>query len=174
MDDSLLASSPDVYAIGECANWGGMCYGLIGPGWEMAELLAFNLTKGLADPSSAKIFADPDLSTKLKLLGVNVASFGDCFADVFGPKWLPDDGHKAENAKSLVKALTFKDPFSQVYKKYLFSADGKYLLGGMMMGDTSDYVRLLPMAKSRKPLEVLPSELMVGKVGGGAENPDDL
>lgn len=148
-----------------------MAYGLIGPGLEMADVLAFNLTD--AKYHSPRLFGDPDMSTKLKLLGVEVASFGDCFADVFGPKWLPRGMKKSEKPEENVKALTYKDPFAQIYKKYLFTPDGKYLLGGMMMGDTKDYVKLLPMSKQHKPLEVPPGELIVGS-GGSDDNADDL
>ena len=137
----------------------------------MADLLAFNLTEGRIH-RQPRSFTDPDLSTKLKLLGVEVASFGDCFADVFGPKWLPD-GTSGPDKKDQVKALTYKDPFGQVYKKYLFTLDGKYLLGGMMMGDAKDYVKLLAITKQHKRLEVLPGELIIGKPGGD-EAVDDL
>jgi hypothetical protein len=74
----------------------------------------------------------------------------------------------------LVKALTYKDPFSAVYKKYLFTMDGKYLLGGMMIGDTNDYVKLNQMVKSQKELEVPPSQFILGTQNGGEENADDL
>jgi nitrite reductase (NAD(P)H) len=141
-----------------------MCYGLVGPGYEMADLLAFNLTEGRIN-RQPKAFTDPDMSTKLKLLGVEVASFGDCFADVFGPKWLPD-GTSGPDRKDQVKPLTYKDPFSQVYKKYLFTLDGKYLLGGMMMGDAKDYAKLLSISNKHKKLEAPPGELIVGKAGG--------
>lgn len=150
----------------------------------MADVLSFNLTNPEKDP---KGFDRPDLSTKLKLLGVNVASFGDFFADRDGPRFLP--GRRApklngvENGKRssipptkgpLVKALTYKDPFSAVYKKYLFTMDGKYLLGGMMIGDTNDYVKLNQMVKSQKELEVPPSQFILGTQNGGEENADDL
>ena len=148
-----------------------MCYGLVGPGYEMADLLAFNLTEGRIH-RQPRSFTDPDLSTKLKLLGVEVASFGDCFADVFGPKWLPD-GTSGPDKKDQVKALTYKDPFGQVYKRYLFTLDGKYLLGGMMMGDAKDYVKLLAITKRLKQLGVPPGELIIGK-SGGDEAVDDL
>jgi nitrite reductase (NAD(P)H) len=167
----LQTKVKDIYAIGECANWGGMCYGLYGPGLEMADILAFNLTE--AKLHSPRALTAPDMSTKLKLLGIGVASFGDVFADQFGPQWLPGKRQDKEIEKTLVKALTFKDPFNHIYKKYLFTKDGKYLLGGMMVGDTNDYVKLLPIAKSRKPLEVTPGELMIGKQGGNADA-DDL
>ncbi|KAG9880055.1 nitrite reductase, partial [Aureobasidium melanogenum] len=135
-------------------------------------------------------FKRPDLSTKLKLLGVEVASFGDFFADRDGPQMLPArrGAGKKEGAtdqkdqvKKLtdgpapppVKALTYKDPFNQVYKKYLFTTDGKYLLGGMMIGDTKDYVKLVPMVKNQKPLEVPPSEFIIG-ASKGEDDADDL
>ena len=152
----------------------------------MADVLAFNLTQ--AKSHSPRQFARPDLSTKLKLLGVEVASFGDFFADRDGPKNLPMRRRRSsakeanvDRVKSLtsgpppapVKALTYKDPFKNVYKKYLFTMDGKYLLGGMMIGDTNDYIKLVPMVKGQKPLEMDPSELIVGKAGGD-DDADDL
>lgn len=169
--DDLQTKVKDIYAIGECANWGGMCYGLYGPGLEMADILAFNLTE--AKFHSPRSLTAPDMSTKLKLLGIGVASFGDAFADQFGPQWLPGKRLDKEIEKTLVKALSFKDPFNHIYKKYLFTKDGKYLLGGMMVGDTNDYVKLLPMTKSHKPLGITPAELMIGKQGGD-EDADDL
>lgn len=158
----------------------------------MADVLAFNLTQAKAH--APRKFKRPDLSTKLKLLGVEVASFGDFFADRDGPKDMPGRprGEKKEAAsangtttrdrvKNLtdgptpppVKALTYKDPFQQVYKKYLFTMDGKYLLGGMMIGDTKDYIKLVPMVKNQKQLEMPPSELIVG-ASKGEEDGDDL
>ena len=116
---------------------------------------------------------------------------GDFFADRDGPKFLPTrvgkkEGEKATDAQDKVKqltegaapppvkSLTYKDPFSQVYKKYIFTMDGKYLLGGMMIGDTRDYVKLVPMVKNQKALEVAPSELIVGAKKEGEEDGDDL
>ncbi|CRK33125.1 hypothetical protein BN1723_019787, partial [Verticillium longisporum] len=124
----------------------------------------------------------------LKLLGVEVASFGDFFADRDGPKKLPPRAKRAnkENAQTAletltnglppapVKALTYRDPFSNVYKKYLFTEDGKYLLGGMMIGDTRDYIKLVPMVKNMKVLEIPPSELILGAKKDGEDDGDDL
>jgi nitrite reductase (NAD(P)H) len=181
----LCTSIPDIYAIGECASWNNETYGLIAPGIEMADVLAFNLTQ--AKDHAYRKFSKPDLSTKLKLLGVEVASFGDFFADRDGPKFLParkkgsDKEENQDKVKTLtsgppppdVKALTYKDPFNQVYKKYIFTKDGKYLLGGMMIGDTKDYIKLVPMVKKQKVLEMQPSELIIGK-GGGDDDASDL
>lgn len=157
----------------------------------MADVLAFNLTQAKAH--APRKFKRPDLSTKLKLLGVEVASFGDFFADRDGPKDMPGRarGDKKESngvngatardkVKSLtdgpapppVKALTYKDPFEHVYKKYLFTMDGKYLLGGMMIGDTKDYIKLVPMVKNQKQLEMPPSELIVGAQKGEDDGSD--
>lgn len=170
---SLHTSVPDIYAIGECASWENQTFGIIAPGIEMADVLSFNLTNPDKEP---RRFKRPDLSTKLKLLGVDVASFGDFFADRDGPKFLPGRQafkHKADGEPA-VKALTYKDPFSAVYKKYLFTMDGKYLLGGMMIGDTKDYVKLNQMVRNQTELKVAPSEFILGSQKGGEENADDL
>ncbi len=189
VNPDLSSSKPDIYAIGECASWESQTFGLIAPGVEMADVLAFNLTQ--AKVHSPRKFKRPDLSTKLKLLGVEVASFGDFFADRDGPKDLParhaagkKEGtmNTEDRVKNItdgpppppVKALSYRDPFQAVYKKYLFTLDGKYLLGGMMIGDTKDYVKLVPMVKNQKPLEIPPSELILGAQKGDDDNADDL
>lgn len=175
VNDDLSTSIPDIYAIGECASWKNQTFGLIAPGVEMADVLSFNLTQ--AKIHVPRVFKRPDLSTKLKLLGVDVASFGDFFADRDGPSFLPAKAarRKTEDQKTpLVKALTYKDPFAQVYKKYLFTTDGKYLLGGMMIGDTSDYIKLVPMVKNQKELSIPPAELILGAKKEGDDGTDDL
>ena len=188
IDNNLQTSHPDIYAIGECASWENQSFGLIAPGIEMADVLSFNLTQ--AKVHSPRTFKRPDLSTKLKLLGVEVASFGDFFADRDGPKELPLRRHgkkevtvngadKVENMTNgppppPVKALTYRDPFQAVYKKYLFTMDGKYLLGGMMIGDTKDYIKLVPMVKNQKALDVPPAQLILGASKEGDDNGDDL
>lgn len=191
IDNDLRTSDPHIYAIGECASWENQTFGLIAPGIEQADVLSFNLTQAKAH--SPRTFKRPDLSTKLKLLGVEVASFGDFFADRDGPKDLPKRHIKRgeqektatingeDKVKSLtkgpppaVKALTYRDPFASVYKKYLFTMDGKYLLGGMMIGDTKDYVKLVPMVKNKKQLEVPPSQFIIGASKEGDDDADDL
>lgn len=184
VDEELKTSVKDIYAIGECASWENQTFGLIAPGIEMAGVLSFNLTQ--AKVHTYRKFKRPDLSTKLKLLGVEVASFGDFFADRDGPKYLPvraakkkespDPLHRLTDgpAPSPVKALTYKDPFQAVYKKYLFTLDGKYLLGGMMIGDTRDYVKLVPIVKNQKALDVPPSQFILGASKEGDDGGDDL
>jgi len=85
--EDLSTSAKDIYAIGECASWENQTFGLIAPGIEMADVLSFNLTQ--AKVHAYRKFKRPDLSTKLKLRGVEVASFGDFFADRDGPEFLP-------------------------------------------------------------------------------------
>ncbi|MBI3358575.1 MAG: NAD(P)/FAD-dependent oxidoreductase, partial [Nitrospirae bacterium] len=116
IDDKLMTSDPSIYAIGEVVLHRDLTYGLVAPGYMMADALAANLTGGDAS------FIGTDLSAKLKLLGVDVASFG-----------------QYELPSEQVKPLVWEDPFNGTYKKLLFNPDGTRLLGGMLVGDTSDY-----------------------------------
>ena len=70
-DLSCATTDPNIYAVGEVAAIEGRCYGLVGPGYTSAEVVADRLLGGAAE------FPEADMSTKLKLLGVDVASFGD-------------------------------------------------------------------------------------------------
>src|SRR3546814_13677128 len=73
-DLGCVTSDENVYAVGECAAVEGRCYGLVAPGYTTAEIVADRLRGGAAD------FPGADMSTKLKLMGVDVASFGDAMA----------------------------------------------------------------------------------------------
>ena len=137
VNDALQTSDPDFLAIGEVACHRGMVYGLVAPGYEMAEVAAANLA------GSPRSFSGFDMSTKLKLMGVDVASFGDAFA-------------QAEGAK----ALCYEDPFGGVYKKLIFNRDGSRLLGGVLVGDAAEFGLLLGLFKSGKPLSVAPGSLL--------------
>ncbi|MCL4110981.1 UNVERIFIED_CONTAM: hypothetical protein GTU68_053178 [Idotea baltica] len=145
VNERLQTSDPDIFAIGECALHEGMIYGLIAPGWEMAEIVAANFC------GDDRTFHGTDLSTKLKLMGVDVASFGDY-----------------EAGDDVANSLVFEDPFAGVYKKLLFSLDGTKLLGGILIGDADDYGTLSALAKSGDTLPCLPHELVVGSSGGAA------
>ncbi|CAG8467315.1 11383_t:CDS:2 [Funneliformis caledonium] len=152
VDECLRTSDPNVYAIGEVALYGGMIYGLVVPGYDMADVVANNLAT-----NADKKFLGGDLSSKLKLLGVHVASFGDYFAK-----------------EDVAMPLVYNDPFGSVYKKLLFSKDGKYLIGGIMVGDTDDYAKLHALMKSKKVLTAPPGELILGVQSGLAPGADDL
>ena len=179
VDELLQTNVEGIYAIGECASFQGETWGLIAPGVEMADVLAFNLTEG--PHHQMRSMVSPDLSTKLKLMGVDVASFGDFFADK-GKLSRPLPGRKQRGgakeestvAAPLVKAMTYRDPFSDVYKKYIFTADGKYLIGGMMVGDVKDYVKLVSMCAKQKLVEKPPAEFILGAKKEGEEEGDDL
>jgi nitrite reductase (NADH) large subunit len=127
-----------VFAVGECALHSGMVYGLVAPGYEMAEIVAANLAGG------DRRFAGADLSTKLKLMGVDVASFG-----------------AYEAAADQATPLVFEDPLGGLYKKLLFAPDGSRLLGGILVGDASDYGRLSMLARCDAPLPCQPHELLL-------------
>lgn len=122
IDEGCLTSDPAIYAIGEVASFEGQCVGLVAPGYAMAEVAATRLLGGQAD------FAGFDLSTKLKLSGVDVASFGDAFAETPG-----------------ALDVVYSDPIAGVYKKLVLSDDAKTLLGGILVGDASSYGALRPL-----------------------------
>ena len=145
VNDRLETSDPMIFAMGEVALHNGMVYGLVAPGYEMAEVVANNLAGGEAS------FISADCSTKLKLMGVDVASFGDYEA---GPE--------------RAKPLTWEDPFDGIYKRLLFSLDGTALLGGILIGDASEYCSLYLCSKSDEPLPCQPHELILGKSGGAS------
>ncbi len=145
VDDRLQTSDPAIYAIGEVALHREMVYGLVAPGYEMAEIVAKNLV------GEDQRFKQADLSTKLKLMGVDVASFGDI------------------DQTEGIQSMSIDDPFEGIYKKLIFSEDGTQLVGGMLVGDASDYIRLSSLAKSDNPLPMTPSELigLGGETSGG-------
>jgi nitrite reductase (NADH) large subunit len=153
VDEQCRGSDPHVWAVGECAAPGGVMYGLVAPGYAMAEVVVDALLGGSGR------FEGADMSTKLKLLGVDVASFGDAFAT-------------AEGALELV----FADAVAGVYKKLVVSEDGSRLLGGILVGDASAYGSLRPMVASGIALPDNPEELILpgsGTAGGSMAIPDD-
>lgn len=147
INNHCQTSDDDIYAIGECALWGGMIYGLVAPGYNMAKVAAQHLTNN-GDAS----FEGADMSTKLKLMGVDVASIGDCHA-------------RTEGALS----YAYTDEVNQVYKKIVVSADKKLLLGAVMIGDAEDYGNLLQMALNNIELPAMPEALILPSLDGAAK-----
>ncbi|OBK51252.1 nitrite reductase large subunit [Mycobacterium kubicae] len=127
-DLACRTSDPDIFAIGEVAAIDGRCYGLVGPGYTSAEVVADRLLDGVAE------FGEADLSTKLKLLGVDVASFGDAMGTT-------------ENCLE----VAINDAVNRTYAKLVLSDDAKTLLGGVLVGDASSYGVLRPMVGSELP-----------------------
>ncbi|MFP5040664.1 nitrite reductase large subunit NirB [Parasediminibacterium sp. JCM 36343] len=156
VNEKMQTADPSIYAIGECALNNGMIYGLVAPGYEMAEVVADNLLDG------SKAFWGFDMSTKLKLIGIDVASFGDPFIQT-----------------NDTRTVVFEDTMKGIYKRINITGDGKYLLGGILVGDASAYNMLLQTSKNKVVLPPNPEDVILGSRGGeSAENgvlslPDD-
>jgi nitrite reductase (NADH) large subunit len=146
VDAFLKTSDENIFAIGEAAVFNNMVYGLVAPGYEMADIVARQLTGDFS-----KQFNGFDMSTKLKLIGVDVGSFGDPFGEA--PGCIP---------------ISFKDKRKGIYKRINISEDGKYLLGGILIGDASQYNLLHQMVANKMPLPENPEQL-VG-IGGQTGN----
>jgi nitrite reductase (NADH) large subunit len=146
IDGRCRTSDPDIYAIGECASWDGRIFGLVAPGYSMAKVAADAIV-GAGESQ----FEGADLSTKLKLLGVDVASFGD--------------GHgRTEGSQS----YAFHDEINGVYKRIVLSPDGRRLIGGILVGDAADYGALVAVMQNQLTLPARPEMLIVPAVAGDA------
>ena len=144
IDSHCRTSNPDIYAIGECALWDGRIFGLVAPGYQMAEVTA----RHIAGETNVQ-FLGADLSTKLKLMGVDVASIGDAHA-----------------ASGDAASYVYTDEI--VYKKLVVSSDRRQLLGAILVGDASDYGPLLQLVLNAMPLPEHPEELILPlRTGGG-------
>ncbi len=173
VNEKLQTSDVNIYAIGECALFENMIYGLVAPGYEMANVVVTNLTNTSPYKDGIKIdsnnfennfklsdskippfgggeaFSPFDMSTKLKLIGVDVASFGDPFATGNG-----------------IKAVSINDTNKGIYKRINISADGKILLGGILIGDAEQYNMLLQTVKNKVVLPPNPEDIILGARGG--------
>ena len=138
IDDACRTSDPDILAIGECALWNGKVYGLVAPGYQMASIVASHL-----QGDSEARFSGADMSTKLKLMGVDVASIGDAHA-----------------AASGARACVFIDERRQIYKKLVVNEEGTRLLGGILIGGAEQYCTWLQMVQNGLPLPANPEQLM--------------
>ncbi|MRV73479.1 nitrite reductase large subunit [Duganella sp. FT92W] len=146
IDNNCLTSDRDIYAVGECALWGGLIFGLVAPGYEMARVAVKHMLGEAAE------FNGADMSTKLKLMGVDVASIGDPHG-------------KEEGARS----YQFMDERKQVYKKIVVSSCGRYLLGGVLVGDAAEYGTLLQMMLNKMELPESPEFLILPQSDGKAK-----
>ncbi|HMB63398.1 MAG TPA: nitrite reductase large subunit NirB, partial [Eudoraea sp.] len=146
VDNKMQTSDPDIYAIGEVALYNQMIYGLVAPGYEMAEVAV----NQILEKPEVTMSEDIDMSTKLKLIGVDVASFGV-------PYMPPEKGH----------SIIFENKTKSLYKRINVSHDGKTLLGGILVGDADDYNILHQMFLNGIPLPDNAEELIVGSRGEG-------
>lgn len=140
IDDRCRTSDPDIFAIGECAVYENRVFGLVAPGYQMANVVA----EQLCAVEDAKRFTGADMSTKLKLLGIEVASFGDAFA-----------------ATPASKEVSLFDNLQGTYKKIVIDASGRLLLGGILVGDASSYGMLYQMMANEMPLPPHPEDLIL-------------
>ncbi|MFI5161756.1 MAG: nitrite reductase large subunit NirB [Sphingobacteriales bacterium] len=145
VDEKMQTSDPSIFAIGECALFENMIYGLVAPGYEMADIAVSQLI------GTEKSFHSFDMSTKLKLIGVDVASFGDAFVTE------PD-----------CRTIIFEDTHKGVYKRINISNDGKYLLGGILIGEAEAYNMLLQTVNNKMVLPPSPEDLVLGLRGDAA------
>jgi len=146
INNQCQTSDPNIYAIGECALWTGRIFGLVAPGYQMAQTVVNHVI------GKDAVFAGADMSTKLKLMGVDVASLGDALCQSPG-----------------ARAYSFVDERKQVYKKLVVSEDGKYLLGGILVGDANDYGTWLQMMLNAMPLPEYPEQLILPTIEGAAK-----
>lgn len=144
VNNKMQTSDPNIYAIGEVALYNHMIYGLVAPGYEMADVAAEHILGG-----KKTMRETIDMSTQLKLIGVEVASFGDPFI---------------ENEE--VTAIVYENKFNGIYKRINVTKDGKTLLGGILVGDSSDYNSLFQIYSNAMKLPKNPEDLILGSRGG--------
>lgn len=148
VNNKMETSDPAIYAIGEVALYNNGIYGLVAPGYEMAGVAVDQLAGGekLMSPSI-------DMSTQLKLVGTEVASFGDPFI---------------ENDE--ITAIVYENKQRGVYKRINIAKDGSKLLGGIMVGDSSDYNTLFQLYINAMKLPENPEDLILGSRGGESKS----
>ena len=142
VDNNCKTSDDSIYAIGECALWNNFIFGLVAPGYTMAKVAADNIIGG------EQQFTGADMSTKLKLMGMDVGSIGDAHA-------------RTEGCKSYV----YSNQPDQIYKKIVVSPNGKELIGAVLVGDTSEYDSLLQYALNGIELPENPDGLILPSSG---------
>lgn len=142
IDERCRTNAEHVYAIGECAVWDNKVFGLVAPGYSMASICAAQIAG-----DSEKTFIGADMSTKLKLMGVDVGSIGDAHGNTEG---------------SL--SYLYQNPAEGIYKKLVTTPDNKRLLGAVLVGDTDDYNNLLQLYLNDIDLPAHPESLILPNV----------
>ena len=144
VNNKMQTSNKDIYAIGEVAFYNGGLYGLVAPGYNMAEVAMEQITGG------DKIMIETiDMSTQLKLIGTEVASFGDPFID-----------------NDEVATIVYENKRSGIYKRINVSREGEKLLGGILIGDSSDYNNLFQLYINAMKLPENPEDLIIPSKDG--------
>lgn len=153
VNDVMQTSDPSIYAIGECALWNNQIFGLVAPGFKMARVLVEHLNDQEAR------FTGADMSTKLKLMGVDVGTIGDSRGQTPG-----------------AQSLVYKNESDGVYKRLILSQDGKKLLGAALVGDASQYDTLFQYYLNGLDLPEAPESLIFPQTSrpGGGLGPESL
>jgi nitrite reductase (NADH) large subunit len=138
VDDGLQTSLAGIYAIGECAEHRGACYGLVEPAYEQAQVLAQRLVGG-RDAS----YAGSVLATNLKVSGVDVFFAGDFLGSV------------------RANEIVFSDPGLGIYKRLVI--DGDRLVGAVLYGDTADGLWYLDLIRSGASIKGIRDDLAFGR-----------
>lgn len=154
INDFCETSDPAIFAIGECALWDNKVFGLVAPGYTMARTLSSVLN---GDQSVS--FQGADMSTKLKLLGVDVGSIGDAHGQTPG-----------------CRNIRYQDEAAGIYRRLVISDDRKTVLGAILVGDNGPYDTLLQYALNGIALPDAPETLILPESQGGAPalGPDAL
>jgi nitrite reductase (NADH) large subunit len=137
VDDHLATGAPDIFALGECAEHRGICYGLVEPAYEQARVLAQHLT------GKAAGYGGSVAATNLKVSGVSVFSAGD---------FIGADG---------TEAIVLNDIRHGTYKKLVIS-DGR-LTGAVLVGDVGDALWYLELIRGRQPVARIRKDMMFGR-----------
>ncbi|HKO71015.1 MAG TPA: FAD-dependent oxidoreductase [Bradyrhizobium sp.] len=137
VDDHLQTGAPDVFALGECAEHRGICYGLVEPAYEQARALA----RHLAGRTAA--YAGSVVATNLKVSGVSVFSAGD---------FMGSDG---------TEEIVLSDEGRGTYKKLVIS-DGR-LIGSVLVGDVADALWYLELIRNRASVGRIRNHMMFGR-----------
>jgi nitrite reductase (NADH) large subunit len=148
VDDHLRTGDPNIYAVGECVEHRGACYGLVAPLYEMARTLAAGLA-GEQVPG----YTGSALSTKLKVTGVDLFSAGD----------FSESDEKDE--------VVLRDPSRGVYKRVILR-DNR-IVGAVLYGDTADGSWYFDLLKKGEDVGDLRDTLIFGQAyqGGGVMDP---
>lgn len=148
VDSQMKTNQPDVFAIGECALYEGMIYGLVAPGYRMAEIAARTIL-GKSDD-----FKGADMSTKLKLMGIDVCSFGNPFVS------------ESDTSREVI----LENRIDGIYKKIVIDESGKKLIGGILVGDATEYNNLHQTYLNDLPLPKTPESLLISSTGEDSGN----
>ena len=148
VNNQCQTSNEDIYAIGECALWNGQIFGLVAPGYQMAQVAHDHI---VTTGETENAFTGADMSTKLKLMGVDVASIGDALGRTPGSH-----------------SYTYVDEPAEIYKRIVVSEDKSKLLGAVLVGEAEDYGTLLQYALNGIDLPEHPDSLILPSRDGAA------